>query len=51
MSSSSSKSDTRLQGWCGRVGKAIALDAEGVGFKSQRSTKNVQNHFEYFSAT
>ena len=24
--------------WCGRVGRAIVLDSEGVGFKSQRST-------------
>ena len=24
----------------------IGLDAEGVGFKSQRSTTSVQNHFE-----
>ena len=27
-----------IKGWRGQVGKAIALDAEGVGFKSQRST-------------
>ena len=34
-----------IKGWCGRVGKAIALDAESVEFKSQRSTKNVQKPF------
>ena len=27
-----------LIGWCGRIGEATALDAEGVGLKSQRST-------------
>ena len=38
-------------GWCGRVGKAIALDAKGVGIKSQRSTNIFKNHYEYFSTT
>ena len=28
-----------LSGWCGRVGKAIALDTESVGFKCKRRHK------------
>ena len=32
-------------GWSGQVGKVIALDAEGVGFKSQRRIKNVHKPF------
>ena len=36
----------------GAVAESIALDAKGVGFKSQRSAKNFKNHFECdFSAT
>ena len=31
--------------------KASALDAEVVGFKSQRDTQIFKNYFEYFSAT
>ena len=44
--------DVVILRWFSRVGKAVALDAENdVGFKYQRSTKNVHNHFEYFSVT
>ena len=36
--------------WCSRVGKAIALDAEGAGFYFQRRRKNVQKPFRIFFA-
>ena len=35
----------KLIEWCGRVGKVIALDAEGVGFKSQRRNKHYLKPF------
>ena len=36
----------RIIEWCGRVGKAIALDFEGAWFKSLESIKSFQNHIE-----
>ena len=35
----------------GAVGKAIALDAESVGFKFKSIKNNLNNHIEYFLAT
>ena len=38
-------------GWCGRVDKAIALDAKVSGSNPREAQKVYKKHFEYFSAT